>query len=429
MSIDQDADPFDRRSGHDGESPAKISGMDAARSSLNPSRATRLRDRRARMLAVPPRWRATDARVDPRVAVGSILAMWAAYFLITAFLAWLGGLGDLWGQAGRRALVVTVGASCTFLLYLLLRRIQPQGFGARMAWAFGTAVPLTIIYAVVNLLTFFYWFPSHDSVSIMASVQAKYPSSWQLVLILDSAIRWYFFFALWASLYVALGYANEMRAVERRADTYRLEAKTAQLRALHYQVNPHFLFNTLNSLSTLVMRGSVGEAEQMIMNLSAFLRSSIATDPEQLIPLADEVALQRVYLDIEQLRFPSRLAVHVDLAPGADAVRVPALILQPIIENAIKYGVSPSKGSIGIRLAATIEHGMLVGRIENDIDRAAPRPASGTGLGLANVRDRLLTRFGSAAGCEWGTRDDGALFIVTIWMPARAGLDLLEESE
>src|SRR3546814_5835425 len=114
-----------------------------------------------------------------------------------------------------------------------------------------------------------------------------------MVLILDSSIRWYFFFAVWAALYVAFGYANEMRAVERRANSYRLEAKNAQLRALHYQVNPHFLSTTLNSLSTLVMRGSKAEAEAMILNLSAFLRSSLEIDPEQFVSLDEEIALQR----------------------------------------------------------------------------------------------------------------------------------------
>src|SRR3546814_19039645 len=82
----------------------------------------------------------------------------------------------------------------------------------------------------------------------------RFPVSWELMLILDSSIRWYFFFAVWAALYVALGYANEMRAVERRANAYRLEAQNAQLRALHSKVNPHFLFNKLHSLSPLVMR-------------------------------------------------------------------------------------------------------------------------------------------------------------------------------
>src|SRR3546814_21011823 len=123
------------------------------------------------------------------------------------------------------------------------------------------------------------------------------------MLILDSSIRWYFFFAVWAALYVALGYANEMRAVERRANAYRLEAQNAQLRALPYQVNPHFLFNTLNSLSTLVMRGSQVAAEAMIMNLSAFLRSTLAIDPEHLVSLEEGISPPSLYLHISQARF------------------------------------------------------------------------------------------------------------------------------
>src|SRR5690606_39245213 len=157
--------------------------------------------------------------------------------------------------------------------------------------------------------------PAPDTAKIIEEMQSKFPVAWETMLILDSSIRWYFFFAVWAALYVAFGYANEMRAVERQANNYRLEAKNAQLRALHYQVNPHFLFNTLNSLSTLVMRGSKSEAESMIRNLSSFLRSSLAIDPEQLVSLDEEIALQRLYLDIERARFPDRLQVEVTM-PG-----------------------------------------------------------------------------------------------------------------
>jgi signal transduction histidine kinase len=373
-------------------------------------------DRRARFLAAAPDWRASDARVDPRVAIGSIIAMWMLYFLITTGLALLAGTPDQWEFAGRRAIVVVAGILCTFILYQLLQRVQPQSFGARLAAALGTAIPLVILYACVNMFVFYYWLPGPDTKSIILEMQEKYPLAWETVLILDSSIRWYFFFAVWAALYVAFGYANEMRAVERRADSYRIEAQTAQLRALHYQVNPHFLFNTLNSLSTLVMRGSKAEAETMIMNLSSFLRSSLAIDPEQLVSLDEEIALQRLYLDIEQTRFPDRLRVEVTMPKELEHACVPVLILQPIIENAIKYGVAPSKGTIAIRLTASAEYGLLVLRIENDIDAKAPVPASGTGLGLGNVRERLMTRYGPTAGCEWGKSDDGG-FVVSLWLP------------
>lgn len=384
------------------------------------SRPDTLRDQRAKMLAAAPGWRASDARVNPRVAIGSIIAMWLIYFLITTGLAMLAGSPEQWAYIGRRAIVCVAGILCTFVLYQLLQRVQPQGFGARLAAAMGAAVPLVIVYAAINLYVFFYWFPSPDTHKIIEEVQSKFPVAWQMVLILDSSIRWYFFFAVWAALYVAFGYANEMRAVERRANHFRLEAKNAQLRALHYQVNPHFLFNTLNSLSTLVMRGSKVEAESMIMNLSSFLRSSLAVDPEQLVSLEEEIALQRLYLDIEQARFPDRLQVEVSIPVELQHACVPVLILQPIIENAIKYGVGPSKGRIAIRLTASNEFGLLVLRIENDIDPDAPVPAPGTGLGLGNVRERLLTRYGPAAGCEWGRSDSGGFF-VSLWLPTQEG--------
>ncbi|MEL0155820.1 histidine kinase [Sphingopyxis sp.] len=230
-----------------------------------------LRDQRAHMLAASPGWRASDARVNPRVAIGSIIAMWLIYFLITTGLALLAGAAEQWGAIGRRAIVVIAGILCTFALYQLIQRVQPKSFGARLAVAMGAAVPLVVLYASINLLVFFYWFQSGDTKKINEEVQSKFPIAWETVLILDSSIRWYFFFAVWAALYVAFGYANEMRAVERRANSYRVEAQAAQLRALHYQVNPHFLFNTLNSLSTLVMRGSQAEAETMIMKLSSLL--------------------------------------------------------------------------------------------------------------------------------------------------------------
>ena len=373
-------------------------------------------DQRARLLAAPPEWAADDSRVDRRVAIGSIIAMWAIYFLTTTGLAALTGAPDQVGLMGRRALVVLVGATCTFLLYLLLVRVQPRSFGARLGVAFGAAVPLTLLYAVVNLLAFFVWFPTAESGKIIAEVQMRFPAAWEVVLVLDSVVRWYFFFAVWAALYVALGYANEMRALERRANNYRLEAKTAQLRALHYQVNPHFLFNTLNSLSSLVLAERKTDAEAMIMNLSAFLRTNLTADPETLVTLADEIALQRLYLAIEQARFPDRLRVDDNVPAELENALVPVLILQPIIENAIKYGVSPARGPIGIRMDVSAEFGQLVISIRNDIDPHAPRPAPGTGVGLNNVRDRLMTRYGGGAGCEWGPDEAGG-FTVTLWLP------------
>lgn len=368
------------------------------------------------MLASPSRWRAEDARVDTRVALGSILAMWLIYFVVTTGLTTLIASNDAWTRLFPRILVVLAGMVCTYILLLLIQRVQPRRFGARLALSLGVAVPLVIAYSIINMIALYYWFPTNDVLTLITQLHEKYGDNWQWITIADSSVRWYFFFAAWASLYVALGYANEMRALERRANEYRLEAKNAQIRALHYQINPHFLFNTLNSLSTLVMRGSSVEAEAMIMNLSSFLRSCLEMDPEKLVTLDDEIALQKLYLDIESVRFPHRLAIFFDISDSARSAMVPVLILQPLIENAIKYAVNPSRGNIAVRIHADTDGDLLRVTVENDMDHTANTPPSGTGLGLRNVRERLLTRFGTVAGCDSGRRDDGG-FIVRLWLP------------
>src|SRR5690606_40575321 len=119
----------------------------------------------------------------------------------------------------------------------------------------------------------------------------------------------------------------------------------AELRSLRYQVNPHFLFNTLNSLSTLVMRSQPGEAERMILNLSKFYRTSLSADPLEDVALSEEVHLQNLYLDIEAVRFPERLKVEIDIPDELLGVLVPGLILQPLAENAIKHGVAQDRQS------------------------------------------------------------------------------------
>ena len=142
-----------------------------------------------------------------------------------------------------------------------------------------------------------------------------------------------------------------MGAQRRLADA-ESAAQAAQVRALRYQVNPHFLFNTLNSLSSLVMTGRTDRAETMLLALSTFFRSSLSLDPGADVTLAEEIDLQRLYLDIEKARFPDRLHVEIDVPQELEQARLPALILQPIVENAIKYGVSKSRKAVVVCIEA-----------------------------------------------------------------------------
>jgi two-component system LytT family sensor kinase len=238
----------------------------------------------------------------------------------------------------------------------------------------------------------------------------------------DNAINGYFFFVAWAALFLALRYAAVTQLAERRAARFAAAAQAAELRALRYQVNPHFLFNTLNSLSSLVMVDRREEAEKMILNLSTFFRTSLTADPAEDQPLDEEIRLQMLYLEIEKVRFPERLHVEFAVPAALRNACVPALILQPLVENAIKYGVSRSRRPVLIRVEAREDSEGLVLSVADDgaaadsPDPGGPEPGSGTGLGLRNVRDRLAARFGAAGQCRWGPREGGG-FIVVLHMP------------
>jgi hypothetical protein len=223
-------------------------------------------------------------------------------------------------------------------------------------------------------------------------------SAWQEIS--DVVFGRYFMMLAWCALYLALLTGEKARAAERREGAYRRAAKAAELRSLRYQVNPHFLFNTLNSLSALVLTGRTQAAERMIQQLSTFYRHSLADDPTADVPLREEFALQRLYLDIEAVRFPHRLRATYDLPPGVEEARVPGMILQPLVENSVKHAVAPTSGRVYITLAAREEYGRLVLTVSDDGDGSGPRNGAvkaGHGIGLANVRERLEARFGVSA--------------------------------
>jgi Putative regulator of cell autolysis len=214
----------------------------------------------------------------------------------------------------------------------------------------------------------------------------------------------YFMMLAWCALYLALLAGEKARAAERREGAYRRAAKAAELRSLRYQVNPHFLFNTLNSLSALVLTGRKDAAEKMIQTLSTFYRRSLAEDPTADVPLREEFALQKMYLDIEAVRFPQRLRAEYDLPLEVAEARVPGMILQPLVENSVKHAIAPSSSKVTITLSARVEYGRLVVTVADESDGAACKQEakSGFGIGLANVRERLEARFGSDASIVSG---------------------------
>ncbi|WP_083197436.1 sensor histidine kinase [Candidatus Viadribacter manganicus] len=205
---------------------------------------------------------------------------------------------------------------------------------------------------------------------------------------------------LWGLTQALLGYHFESIAQARAVARAQALAYDAQLRMLHYQINPHFLFNTLNAISTLVLEKRNDAAESMILKLAGFLRYSLDRQPTALANLTAELEAQRKYLEIEQTRFDDKLKVRFDIEPGLEHAKLPSLILQPILENAIKYAITPSVDGGSINVSARRDEGVLRIVVEDDGpglpgEEMLPRRR---GVGLANIRERLELIYGQRAG-------------------------------
>lgn len=211
--------------------------------------------------------------------------------------------------------------------------------------------------------------------------------------------------------YIAIG-IHESRAAERQVLQAQVLAREAELRALRAQIDPHFLFNALNSVSALTTTDPAG-ARRMCVMLSDYLRAGSRLGGQDLIRLADEVALTLQYLDIEKVRFGSRLQVGADWDRTLGECRVPPLMLQPLVENAVTHGIANLLAGGTISLAVTAADGLLTIVIENPRDAGVKKPQ--TGFGLQNVRKRLDAHFGTRARLD--VKDTGDRFLARVVVP------------
>lgn len=200
---------------------------------------------------------------------------------------------------------------------------------------------------------------------------------------------------------IALHYA--LLAVEASREAA-LQTRDAELRALKSQINPHFLFNCLNSISALTSTDPA-RAREMCVLLSDFLRKTLGLGERESISWREEMELARTYLEVEQVRFGARLQVEMQVDDACADCQVPPLVLQPLIENAIKHGIATMVDGGIVRLEGHVENGKLAVRVENSFDPDAPSPRR-HGLGLRNVRSRLQTRFGDAARLNLAAEHD-----------------------
>jgi len=237
------------------------------------------------------------------------------------------------------------------------------------------------------------------------------PFNWRYAF--DGALTGWFALTAWSAAYYGIQHA-------RRALVAESMARDAELRALRYQVNPHFLYNTLNTISSLVAEGRTTTATHMLARLGDFFRSTLIDESAVEVLLADEIALAEQYLDIEKARLGDRLIVSMDISPQALPARVPHLLLQPLFENAIRHGVAPVTTGGRLEICAWRDDGSVHITIRNDCPSTGITAADSPprGIGLRNTADRLRHIYGGDHAFEGRASGAGA-YEVRMRLPFR----------
>ena len=345
-----------------------------------------------------------------RFALGTAVAAWVLYFAVATVQCVVYGFTHPFMLMERHALtaVVAIGLSVGLHALLAHREGRDQGgdqgrdLSRRLTLALLFSAPPAALLSVINYNVMFVFAPAYYLRDMGMDMHATL-----LGEVLYSLTDNYFVFAAWSVLSVAVGHEVSTRDALRRAAATEAAMRSAELRALRLQLDPHFLFNALNTVSGLILAGDADAAERTVEALSSFLRATLAADASSDIPLAEELRLQMLYLRIEQVRFGDRLQVHVDVPDALLDCAVPALILQPITENAVRHAVARTSRAVRITITARRDGDTLVLAVENDGPEGAAE--GGHGLGLANVAARLALRYDHGARFTFRPRPAGGI--------------------
>lgn len=372
------------------------------------------------MKAAVTDWRKLGVRGILILAFWTLIALsFAGQFYIASFQL---GRPVAWTQALFHSLADWyVFAVMSALPVLLSRRFRLDGpaWGGRLGIHFAASIVFSLLYVVVR--------------AAVGYGQARLAGQW---LDYQEAMRsllwktWHFNWLIyWVILTVSHALHFYRRYEERAARSAELEKRLveARLMALQMQLNPHFLFNTLHAISALMHR-DVDAADRMLARLSDLLRRALESTQRQEVPLAQEIEFLRDYLDIEQTRFGPRLKIHLDIAPETTHLHVPNLILQPLVENAIQYGIEPHSQPGSVTISAKIIDSRLRLCVTDTGGKTdAPRPPIQAGIGLNNVQARLAQLFGEQHNFQVDYKHEGGVEAV-ISIPARQNPQLKPEA-
>jgi signal transduction histidine kinase len=309
------------------------------------------------------------------------IAGWTGYTLT----AWLGALAHEKPEAYFAVIVAT--AVSGFLITVPMRWIN------RRLWS---RSPLTLAVGLL-LTSYVFAFGWRWLQNYLYYDWVK--NSWQPEHLMDyvSGVMGSFYILLcWSGLYFGIKYYQQLQDQTEQTLKATSAAHQAQLKMLRYQLNPHFLFNTLNAISTLILDGANDTANMAVSRLSDFLRYTLDNDPMKQVTLGSEMAALDLYLEIEKVRFGDRLVIEKSIEAKALEALVPSLILQPLIENAIKYAITPREEGGTLRISARVQHATLVLQLSD----TGPGFGNGngnqksSGVGLKNTRERLQQLYG-----------------------------------
>jgi two-component system LytT family sensor kinase len=331
---------------------------------------------------------------------------WSGYFLLRSLSGFANSMGWIW--LVHTLLLTATGYSLTLLMASLFRRLIKMRPLWTMILSLAAVALASMAFSVIETWSVATFLKPH-----LRPVGVEYLGA----ILLDFALL-----TAWTALYYGINYFLLLEEQIDQRERLESQASSAQLAMLRYQLNPHFLFNTLNSISTLVLLKQTERANAMLARLSSFLRYTLVNEPTAKVTLAQEVETLKLYLEIEKMRFEDRLRPHFRVEAETIGARLPSLLLQPLIENAIKYAVTPSEHGADIWITAKREaHAVRIEVADNgNGDGAEFTGSPSTGVGLPNIRDRLSQAYGAAHHFETRTNDKGG-FSVIIEIPHEPG--------
>jgi len=295
-------------------------------------------------------------------------------------------------------LITVVGILLSLVLRYIYRFLWPRPAWLRAAGFLAGSSGAAFLWIKFRGFVYSNWVESSKDMGAWLEKLGDAAEIYEKVSFMEGFMSAWTIMLAWSVLYYAIKYYQLFQEVQRSALKSAAMAHEAQLKMLRYQLNPHFLFNTLNAISTLVLEKQTGPANHMVTRLSSFLRYSLDNDPMQKITLEQELAALKLYLDIEKVRFEDRLSLELDIGEEAAQALIPSLLLQPLVENAIKYGIARSENGGHLRIAAKVFAGDLLLELSDDgpgvelVDGLIP---NANGVGLRNTQERLFELYGN----------------------------------